>query len=193
MIWYILTISLFLGGIITNLIDFTGNLIYMDGTLFVFSGIFLVVSFFVTVFNIPTQKSDYISLKRKEADIQVALSKLKIMEKEYKEKEKTILNHEYEITKNLGFSFKDDIKGQGDNVLSHNLLAQLPELKAFENIKKFTQRIKDDRDRIFYKIEEYNQIIANILSRQENPLIYCPFIIKYNDLQYMDNIKWEFE
>lgn len=175
MIWYIFTLIFSLAGSISIPADNGLTIAF-----FIFAGIFLFVSICVTLSCISLQKRDIISLKQKEIEIKNIMKQLNFVKKEYTEKGINILNHELEIIKNLGFSVKNIPSPSSDNILSHNLLAQLPDLKALSIIQDFLYRTNKLEQSVIDKINYYNETITFIKKRQENPLIYSFFIPKYN-------------
>jgi len=185
MIWYIITLASFCCGIILKIVPLSDDLCI---AFFVISAIFLIVSVIVTLCCITSQKSDRISLDQRQKAINLLFENLKILEKEYVNREGKILKHEISIIECLSRSLKKEIDTSGDSVLSNNLLAQIPELSAIKNINDLYHGIKGAREDIINQIKCYNYDITLIKKRQENPLIYSPFTPQYKDVSYYSDI-----
>jgi len=183
MIWYIITLVLFCCGIISKITSLPYDLCL---TFFVTSAIFFIVSVITTLSCITLQKSDRISLDHKQKAINLLYENLKILEKEYANREGKFLKHEISIIECLSRSLKKEIDTSGDSVLSNNLLAQIPELNAINNINRLYNDIKGARGDIINQIKIYNDDVALIKKRQENLLIYSPFIPRYDVSYYKD-------
>lgn len=183
MIWYIITIASLICGTISRIVTLPDN---FGLALFVIAGIFFIISFIVTLYCINCQKDDYISLGQRQKAINILFANLKILKEEYAIKEEKVLKHEISIINCLGMPLKNEIDSSGDNVLSHNLLAQIPELNAINNINNLYSTIKQAREYIINEIKYYNNDVTDIKRRQENTLICTPFIPRYNVSYYED-------
>jgi hypothetical protein len=147
--------------------------------LIVASSLFIIVSVWVTVASIHAQESDYINLNKKRNEINACIDIYKAKNKEVQEMTEKMLSHELNIIKSISPENSMDPQNFTDNILSKNLLTQLPDCHAVSSVKQMIGEIDSKRDYIGNALSNYNDRICNIKTRQGNPLIYSPFVKKY--------------
>ena len=142
MLWYIITVFLAICSFATK------NIVTGATFLAGFTVIAFIVSVWTTVFFMLYQKKDYIKLNKSKNELNTTIGIFKAKSKEVQDTTQIMLSHELEIIKSI-VPNPENNKDQNftDNILSKNLLTQLPDCHA---IKSIGQMVDDlDTKRIY--------------------------------------------